>query len=59
MATHAASPRPQHDAANARSRATHAMEWLILESLLALFILVGIVAWTMRSGRRGDRDRND
>jgi hypothetical protein len=33
------------------------MEWLILESLLALFILVGIVAWTMRSRR--DRDRED
>jgi hypothetical protein len=32
------------------------MAWLVLESLLAGAILVGIVWWTMRPARRRDRD---
>ena len=36
------------------------MGWLLLESLVALLILIAIVAWTMtsRPGRRRER-RND
>jgi hypothetical protein len=32
------------------------MTWLLLESLLAGAILVGIVWWTMRPARKRDRD---
>ena len=29
------------------------MTWLLLEVLIALFLLIGIVWWTMFSGRKG------
>jgi cbb3-type cytochrome oxidase subunit 3 len=32
------------------------MVWLVLESMLAGAILVGIVWWTMRPARRRDRE---
>jgi hypothetical protein len=35
------------------------MGWLLLESLLAGAVLVGIVWWTMRGARKRDRDDPD
>lgn len=35
------------------------MGWIVLESLLALFVLVAIVWWTMKPDRRARDDRPD
>jgi cbb3-type cytochrome oxidase subunit 3 len=36
------------------------MAWLILEALLALLVFIGIIYWTMFSGRkRGELDLSD
>jgi hypothetical protein len=37
-----------------RTRSEHTMEWVLLESLLALAILIGIVWWTMTARHKPD-----